>query len=77
MTRKARTAAKPVTAGPTWQRDKRGRFVLPRRTLGWQILGWTAEYLLQPDGPRAGELEERVQRLEEQVSVGAGARRLR
>ena len=25
------------------------------KTLGWQILGWTAEYLLQPDGPDAGE----------------------
>ncbi len=29
--------------------------MLPRLTLGWQILGWTAEYLLQPDGPKAGE----------------------
>jgi phage terminase large subunit-like protein len=47
--------ALPVTAGPTWQRDKRGRFILPKRTLGWNILGWTAEYLLQPDGPQAGE----------------------
>ncbi len=28
---------------------------LPARTLGWEVLGWTAEYLLQPDGPRAGE----------------------
>lgn len=25
------------------------------RTLGWQILAWTRKYLLQPDGPRAGE----------------------
>jgi phage terminase large subunit-like protein len=24
------------------------------RTLGWQVLDWTAEYLLQPDGPTAG-----------------------
>ena len=45
----------PVTTGPTWQRDKRGKFVLPKHTLGWEILGWTAEYLLQPDGPNAGE----------------------
>jgi len=50
MTRKAWVTAKPITAGPMWQRNKRGRFVLPRRTLGWTILGWTAEYLLQPDG---------------------------
>ena len=28
---------------------------IPRYTLGWQILGWTREYLLQPDGPNAGE----------------------
>jgi hypothetical protein len=27
----------------------------PDLTLGWDVLGWTAEYLLQPDGPRAGE----------------------
>ena len=45
----------PVTLGPTWQRDKRGKFILPKHTLGWQQLGWTAEYLLQPDGPQAGE----------------------
>jgi hypothetical protein len=25
------------------------------RTLGWQALAWTAEYLRQPDGPSAGE----------------------
>jgi phage terminase large subunit-like protein len=28
---------------------------LPERTLGWQVLQWTADYLLQPDGPNAGE----------------------
>ena len=28
---------------------------LPEHTLGWQILGWTADYLLQPDGPNAGQ----------------------
>jgi hypothetical protein len=27
----------------------------PERTLGWQILGWTQKYLLQPDGPKARE----------------------
>lgn len=27
---------------------------LPERTLGWQILQWTSDYLLQPDGPDAG-----------------------
>ncbi|MCJ7510278.1 MAG: terminase, partial [Dehalococcoidia bacterium] len=32
-----------------------GPISIPRHTLGWQILGWTKEYLLQPDGPKAGE----------------------
>lgn len=27
---------------------------LPERTLGWAVLGWASEYLLQPDGPDAG-----------------------
>lgn len=26
----------------------------PPRTLGWDVLGWTAEWLQQPDGPDAG-----------------------
>jgi len=26
----------------------------PERTLGWDVLGWTGEYVLQPDGPDAG-----------------------
>src|SRR3990167_8605460 len=45
--------AQPVAIGPTWHRNRTG-FVLPKHTLGWQILGWTADYLLQPDGPDAG-----------------------
>ncbi len=44
-----------VAIGPTWQRNARGKWLLPERTLGWQILGWTAEYLRQPDGPDAGK----------------------
>jgi hypothetical protein len=24
------------------------------RTLGWHVLQWSADYLLQPDGPEAG-----------------------
>ncbi len=27
---------------------------VPAKTLGWQILGWTNDYLLQPDGNNAG-----------------------
>jgi hypothetical protein len=46
----------PVAIGPTWQRDsKTGAWLLPERTLGWEVLGWTSEYLRQPDGPAAGE----------------------
>ena len=32
-----------------------GPRTVPKRTLGWEILGWTKEYLLQPDGPEAGQ----------------------
>ena len=45
----------PVAYGPTWRRDGDGKFVLPERTLGWQVLGWTHEFLRQPDGPDAGQ----------------------
>lgn len=45
----------PVAIGPTWKRDpKTGAWILPERTLGWQVLGWTSEYLRLPDGPDAG-----------------------
>lgn len=40
----------PVCIGPTWTAD------LPAKTLGWQVLAWTAEYLRQPDGPDAGKM---------------------
>lgn len=43
----------PVATGPTWQRD--GGWLLPEKTLGWEVLAWTAEYLRQPDGLKAGE----------------------
>lgn len=41
------------------RRDERGAIVigpegLPPLTLGWQVLAWTIDYLLQPDGPEAG-----------------------
>lgn len=44
----------PVAVGPTWQRREDGSWLLPERTLGWEVLAWTAEMLLQPDGPDAG-----------------------
>lgn len=40
--------------GPVWESDEDGKWILPARTLGWEVLGWTAKYLRQPDGPDAG-----------------------
>lgn len=54
MTTATVSALDGVVVGPTWQREN-DQWVLPERTLGWQVLQWTAEYLRQPDGPDAGE----------------------
>lgn len=40
--------------GPTWAPGTDTRYALPEHTLGWEVLAWTADYLLQPDGPDAG-----------------------
>jgi hypothetical protein len=41
----------PTKIGPTWQRDpETGKWLLPKRTLGWQIAGWCAEYLRADKG---------------------------
>lgn len=40
----------PTFIGPTWQKDAFGRWVLPHKTLGWQIAGWCSEYLLSEEG---------------------------
>lgn len=45
MTTALGSLAEPVRIGPTG---------LPQRTLGWQVLAWTADRLRQPDGPEAG-----------------------
>lgn len=47
------------TAVASAHRDPLGAIVtgptgLPELTLGWQVLDWTIDYLLQPDGPDAG-----------------------
>ncbi len=54
MSTAANSPVEPVTLGPTWRRTEDG-WLLPEKTLGWQVLEWTAEYLLQPDGPDAGK----------------------
>jgi hypothetical protein len=43
-------ALEPTFLGPTWQRDMEGQWLLPDRTLGWQIAGWCAEYLRADGG---------------------------
>lgn len=51
-------AAEPrrTVIGPTWRRGENGKFVLPERTLGWQVIDWCeAGNVLQPDGPNAGD----------------------
>jgi hypothetical protein len=40
----------PTFIGPTWQKDARGNWLLPEITLGWEILGWVAEWLTFSDG---------------------------
>jgi hypothetical protein len=39
-----------VAIGPSWSRDETGKFALPKLTLGWEILGWTSEWLQHSDG---------------------------
>lgn len=36
--------------GPTWLTDDDGDWILPERTLGWEVAGWCAEFLLNPNG---------------------------
>jgi len=43
-----------VHYGPVWERDAFGSFILPEKTLGWDVLSFADEYLLQSDGPLAG-----------------------
>ncbi|WP_405799485.1 terminase [Streptomyces sp. NBC_01506] len=40
----------PTFIGPTWQKDAFGRWVLPTKTLGWQIAGWCSEWLRSEEG---------------------------
>lgn len=45
----------PVHFGPTWERASNGQFILPTYTIGWDALAWADQYLLQSDGPSAGQ----------------------
>jgi hypothetical protein len=35
----------PSIIGPTWQTTEDGHWLLPERTLGWSVLGWTGVWL--------------------------------
>lgn len=43
-------AVTPDLIGPTWAKDEEGEWLLPERTLGWQIAVWCGNYLLAKDG---------------------------
>jgi len=43
-------ALTPVFVGPTWQRNEDGSWLLPDKTLGWQVIGWCARYLRNDEG---------------------------
>lgn len=45
-------ALEPTYLGPTWRRQADGSWLLPTHTLGWQIVGWCAEYLRAKGGGR-------------------------
>jgi phage terminase large subunit-like protein len=47
--------APPHIIGPTWRRTLEGGWWLPKRTLGWGVLNWWANYVKTPGGEHAGE----------------------
>ena len=46
----ARALFPPTLIGPTWQTDEDGDWLLPEHSLGWELLGWVAIKLTDPDG---------------------------
>jgi len=50
LTDEEREIVEPLKLGPTWMRTPLGQWALPERTLGWQIAGWAAEWLLGKEG---------------------------
>ncbi len=43
-------ALKPNYIGPTWQKDESGAWVLPSKSLGWEIAGWCSTWLRSDEG---------------------------
>ena len=50
LTDDEREVIEPIKIGPTWLRTEDGKWCLPERTLGWEIAGWCAEWLVGNDG---------------------------
>lgn len=50
MTAEQIDALDPVYLGPTWVKNDDGSWLLPEKTLGWEIAGWTAKWLRGDDG---------------------------
>lgn len=50
LTDDEREIVEPIKIGPTWLRDENGKWLLPERTLGWEIAGWCAEWLVGNEG---------------------------
>lgn len=45
-----------ISTGPTWMKwADSGEWYLPKLTLGWSVLAWSSQVLLQPDGEQSGE----------------------
>lgn len=40
----------PHVIGPCWLKDDSGNWILPVRTLGWQVIAWAADNLLNDEG---------------------------
>lgn len=49
------TATKPWVIGPTWTEDEHGKYIIPDKTLGWEVINWLYKYVLTPGGPYAGQ----------------------
>lgn len=50
MTNVELAPAPPHIVGPSWRTTVDGRWYLPERTLGWDVLAWMSEYVNTPGG---------------------------
>lgn len=42
--------------GPTWRKTVDGKWWLPEKTLGWNILNWLADFVKTPGSGQVGDL---------------------